>query len=55
MLLLTRDELSGTDFGQEEERVGYNTGGEYQVSSDNDDSDDDIMFRSVCRTVAVRS
>ena len=31
MLLLARDELSGTDFGQEEERVGYNTGGEYQV------------------------
>ncbi len=32
MLLLARDELSGTDFGQEEERVGYNTGGEYQVT-----------------------
>ena len=31
MLLLVRDELSGADFGQEEERVGYNTGGEYQV------------------------
>lgn len=31
MLLLARDELSGADFGQEEERVGYNTGGEYQV------------------------
>ena len=57
MLLLARDELSGTDFGQEEERVGYNTGGEYQVSSDNHDSDDDddSVFRSVCRTVAVRS
>ena len=31
MVLLARDELSGADFGQEEERVGYNTGGEYQV------------------------
>ena len=31
MLLLARDELSGADFGQEEERVGHNTGGEYQV------------------------
>ena len=28
-----RDEISGADFGQEEERVGHNTGGEYQVTS----------------------
>ena len=28
-----RDEVSGADFGQEEERVGHNTGGEYQVPS----------------------
>ena len=42
MLLLVRDELSGADFGQEEERVGYNTGGEYQVrADDHDDNDDD--------------
>ena len=27
-----RDELSGQDFGQEEERTGSNTGGEYRVS-----------------------
>ena len=27
-----RDKLSGQDFGQEEERTGTNTGGEYRVS-----------------------
>ena len=27
-----RDELSGQDFGQQEERTGTNTGGEYRVS-----------------------
>ena len=27
-----RDKLSGQDFGQEEERSGTNTGGEYRVS-----------------------
>ena len=27
-----RDKLSGQDFGQEEERTGSNTGGEYRVS-----------------------
>ena len=58
MLLLVRDELSGADFGQEEERVGYNTGGEYQVRADdhddNDDDNDDV-FRSVYQTAGGRS
>ena len=27
-----KDQLSGQDFGQAEERSGYNTGGEYRVS-----------------------
>ena len=27
-----RDEVSGQNFGQEEERSGHNTGGEYQVT-----------------------
>ena len=61
MLLLVRDELSGADFGQEEERVGYNTGGEYQVraddhdDSDDSDNDDDDVCRSVCQTEGGRS
>ena len=31
-MLWHRDEETGQNFGQEEKRTGYNTGGEYQVT-----------------------
>ena len=42
--------MSGADFGQEEERVGYNTDGEYQVRYALETRDVTHVHRLSCQT-----